>query len=435
MNSDNSEFNRDNDSQGNGMSLRCLSTDFLKKGSNPLFLIIIQFKMKDELLVDLFKAYFSARKNKRNTFSALEFELNYEKELFKLYDELKNGNYEISKCTVFIVFDPVQREIIASSFRDRIIHHLIFNYINPIFEKSFIYDSYSCRKNKGTHFGINRVNKFCKSCSDNYKKETYVLKLDISGYFMNINKIILWQKIEEFLFKNRKKCNFDFNLTIFLIQKVIFHSYIKDYTIRGSLKDWQGLPKNKSLFFSKINCGLPIGNLTSQLFSNIYLNDFDHYIKKDLKVRYYGRYVDDFLLFDNNKIILKDRFIRIKEYLNNNLNLQLNNKKIYLQNINKGVKFLGVIIKPYRVYIINRIKNNSYNKAINVNFFLKNNYLEKSKDDIILSRINSYLGMLSHYNTFNLRKKFLTTKFNFIFYSLYKISDGKNCNYYKIIKI
>ena len=159
----------------------------------------------DQLLIDLFLAYFSARKNKRNTLSALEFELNYEKEIFKLYQELKSGNYEISKSSAFIIFDPVQREIIASSFCDRVIHHLIFNYINSIFEPTFIYDSYSCRKNKGTHFGIKRVSKFIKSCSNNYQNNCYVLKLDLSGYFMNINHNILYKKIEKKKGRGKKR--------------------------------------------------------------------------------------------------------------------------------------------------------------------------------------------------------------------------------------
>lgn len=366
--------------------------------------------MLEPLLLDLFEAYFLARKNKRNTLSALEFELNYEKEIFKLYQELKDGTYEISASTAFIIFDPVQREIIASSFRDRIIHHLIFNYINPIFEPSFIYDSYSCRKNKGTLFGIKRINKFIKACSNNYQKDAYILKLDMSGYFMSINKNILWRKIEKTLLKNKKKCNFDFFLILSLIKKIIFHNYIKNCSINGSLEDWQGLPKNKSLFFTKNDCGLPIGNLTSQLFSNIYLNSLDHFIKRDLKTKYYGRYVDDFVLICEDKKNIKDKFIKIEKYLNNNLNLRLNNKKTYLQHFKKGVNFLGVIIKPHRIYIRNRIKNNFYNKVEEVNSIIKKSEYQKNQESFILSGINSYLGMTKHYNTYTLRKKILKDK-------------------------
>jgi len=387
------------------------------------------FNKMDQLLIDLFLAYFSARKNKRNALSPLEFELNYEKEIFKLYQELKSGNYEISKSSAFIIFDPVQREIIASSFRDRVIHHLIFNYINPIFEPTFIYDSYSCRKNKGTHFGIKRVSKFIKSCSNNYQNNCYVLKLDLSGYFMNINHNILYKKIEKKILENKNICNFDYQLILKLIKKIIFNNYAKNCLIKGSFKNWQGLPKNKSLFFAKKNCGLPIGNLTSQLFSNVYLNDLDHFIKRKLKIKYYGRYVDDLIIIHKDKNYLKNLKIIIEKYLKNNLNLKLNYKKNYLQNYYKGFKFLGVIIKPYRIYLSNRIKHNFYIKIRKINNIIKNNEINV-KSKAILSVINSYLGIIKHYNTYNLRKKILTKIFCKSLFNSYRVN---NSNYYKVI--
>lgn len=383
----------------------------------------------DPLLIDLFSAYFSARKNKRNTLSALEFELNYEKEIFKLYQELKSGNYEISKSTAFIIFDPVQREIIASSFRDRVIHHLIFNYINPIFEPTFIYDSYSCRKNKGTHFGIKRINKFIKSCSNNYQNNCYVLKLDLSGYFMNISHNILYKKIEKKILRNKNICNFDYQLILKLIKKIIFYNYTKNCLIKGNFKNWQGLPKNKSLFFAKKNCGLPIGNLTSQLFSNIYLNDLDHFIKRKLKIKYYGRYVDDLIIIHKDKNYLKNLKITIEKYLKDNLNLELNYKKNYLQDYYRGFKFLGVIIKSYRIYISNRIKHSFYIKIGKINNIIKNNEINV-KNKAILSVINSYLGIIKHYNSYNLRKKMLASRFCNSFFNGYRIN---NSNYYKVI--
>ena len=127
--------------------------------------------MADQLLKDLFKAYFDARRNKRNTCNALEFEINYERKIFDLYYDLKNNTYELSRSIAFIVNQPVKREVIATSFRDRVIHHLIFNYINPIFEPEFINDSYSCRKKRGTSYGIKRVQHFIRSCSNNYSKD------------------------------------------------------------------------------------------------------------------------------------------------------------------------------------------------------------------------------------------------------------------------
>jgi retron-type reverse transcriptase len=249
-----------------------------------------------KLLVDLFQAYFDARKNKRNTINALNFERHFESSLFALYDEIIEVRYEPKPSICFIVDRPVKREIFAADFRDRVVHHLIYNYISPIFEKSFINDSYSCRKNKGTHYGIKRMDHFIHSCSQNYRKDCYILKLDISGYFMAINKPLLFKKVKSELIKNVGKIGFDLDLVLPLIHKTIFNDPKKNCLIRGSKIDWKGLPKTKSLFHARKNCGLPIGNLTSQLFGNVYLNEFDHFVKKDLQIRYYGRYMDDLIL-------------------------------------------------------------------------------------------------------------------------------------------
>src|SRR3989344_410607 len=130
-----------------------------------------------KLLYDLFQAYYDARKNKRRTINALSFEIDYETKLFELYEEIKNEKYEISPSICFICFKPVKREIFAADFRDRIIHHLIYNYINPYFERLFLNDIYSCRAGKGTSYGIKRLDHFNRSCSENYKKDCYILKL------------------------------------------------------------------------------------------------------------------------------------------------------------------------------------------------------------------------------------------------------------------
>ncbi|MDR0860495.1 MAG: hypothetical protein LBO09_06035 [Candidatus Peribacteria bacterium] len=156
---------------------------------------------KNLLLEDLFQAYLEARKHKRNTRNQLAFEFALEENIVKLRDDLFLNTYEIGKSIYFIQQEPVKREIFAGNFRDRIVHHLVFNYISPLFEKTFIYDSYSCRVGKGTSKGVERISKFIRSCSENYQKECWVLKLDIQGYFMAINKDLLYHKIEKTLLR------------------------------------------------------------------------------------------------------------------------------------------------------------------------------------------------------------------------------------------
>lgn len=282
------------------------------------------------LLCSLFQAYYDARKNKRRTINALAFEIDFERKLFELYEEIKKRKYKVSPSICFISFKPVQREIFAADFRDRIIHHLIYNYISPIFERLFINDSYSCRVGRGTSCGVRRLDHFIRSCSQNYKQDCYILKLDIKGYFMAMDRSILYQKIEKTLNRFREEANFDADLILYLIRQVIFHDPTKNCRIKGTWKDWQGLPKSKSLFWAGENKGLPIGNLTSQLFGNVYLNDFDHFIKHKLGCKHYGCYVDDLVIVHPDKEYLKSIVPILKKYLQDELLLEVHPKKVYL---------------------------------------------------------------------------------------------------------
>ncbi len=360
---------------------------------------------KDKSLEDLFSAYFDARKNKRNTINALIFERNFESNLFSLFEEIIERRYKPKPSICFIVNNPVKREIFAADFRDRVIHHFIYNYLYPIFEKILVNDTYSCRKKKGISYGIKRIDHFIRSCSENYKKDCYILKLDIRSYFTSIRKDLLYSKIKKDI--GQKKVNFDLPLIFYLLEETIFNNPVNNCIIKGNKKDWQDLVKTKSLFYTKPNCGLPIGNLTSQLFGNVYLNNFDYFIKEELKIKYYGRYVDDFVIIDRNKNKLRDLIPKIKEYLKNEEKLELHPKKIYLQHFSKGVKYLGVVIKPYRMYISNQTKGNFCKKLkeskINNKSLLKEEIRFK-----FLSMVNSYLGTLSHYSTYRIRKKILS---------------------------
>jgi RNA-directed DNA polymerase len=360
-----------------------------------------------QFFVDLFQAYYHARKNKRRTRSSIAFEMNYEQNLLELGRELLSGNYKIGRSICFISFKPLQREIFAADFRDRIIHHLIFDYINHIFERSFIYDSYSCRLDKGTSLGIKRLDHFIRSCSKNYKKDCYILKLDLKGYFMSIDKNILYQKLETKINNFTGICLFDRPWLLALIKQVIFHDPTKDCEIRGKKENWQGLPRSKSLFWVDKDKGLPIGNLTSQLFGNIYLDDFDHFVKYKLGCKYYGRYVDDMVIVHHSHEYLKSTIGLIRKYLKKELGLELHPRKIYLQHYKKGVSFLGAILKPYRKYIRNNTKGNYYRKIRYWNQILQNNKnnLPKDYQYKFVSSLNSYLGILNKFQTYKLRQR------------------------------
>lgn len=316
--------------------------------------------------------------------------------LINLNKKIKLREYKIQPSICFISKYPVKREIFAGDFSDRLVHHYIFSELSPIYEKLFIYDSYSCRKNKGTALGIKRVESFFKAVSNNYSKKAYVLRLDIQGYFMSINKNLLYKMNKDILKEKLKDDPAKLNLLLYLLRISIFNKAQANCEIRGPIQDWEGLVKNKSLFFAKDSCGLPIGNLSSQLFSNLYLNGLDHYIKRKLKCKYYGRYVDDMVFCHQSKEYLKDIISKIDNYLTKNLNLKLHPKKIYLQEISKSCDFLGANIK---------IGHTRPGKRIIKNFY---KYLKlASEGKASQEQLNSMLGYLKTFKSYRLRVRIL----------------------------
>jgi RNA-directed DNA polymerase len=360
---------------------------------------------KHTLTEEIFIAYYACRKNKRNTLNALRFEKHFEHNLFALHDEILNGSYTPGRSIAFIVEKPVKREIFAADFRDRVVHHWLIAKLNPLFEKHFIYDSYACRIGKGTHFGIKRIAGFIKSCSKNYTADCYILKLDVQGFFMHINRTVLYERLSHFI--EHYYTEPDKILVLDLCQKIIYNDPTQNCMIKGAKSNWDGLPHNKSLFHSPTDCGLPIGNLTSQVFANFYMNAFDHFIKKELGINYYGRYVDDFVIIHSDKEYLKSLLPVITNFLKNNLYLTLHPKKIYLQHYSKGVQFLGTVIKPNRIYIANRTKGNFYAAIQKQNAVVQNAKPGREQQQQFLSSMNSYLGIMKHYKTYKLRKRML----------------------------
>ena len=373
-------------------------------------------------LYELFEAYFACRKNKRNTANALTFEVDYESKLIQLCKEINDGSYKISRSIAFMICDPVEREIFAADFRDRIVHHLIIGKLNPLFEKQFIYDSYACRVGKGSQFGIQRAARFIRRCSQNYTKDCYVLKLDIQGFFMHINKNTLVESLERFI--NEKYQQEDKTILLQLCRQVIYNDCRNNCIIKGKPSNWNNLPKSKSLFHSPEGAGLPIGNLTSQIFANFYMDRFDHYLKHDLGIQYYGRYVDDFLIVHQDKEYLKSLIPQINAYLTNKLELTLHPKKSYLQHYSKGVRFLGTIIKSNRIYIGNRTKGNFYKAIQKQNEVIREHKPTTAERDTFLSSMNSYLGILKHYKTYHLRKKMLWKYLSAYWWNIAYLSGG-----------
>jgi hypothetical protein len=381
-----------------------------------------QKQLREIHVEQLFEAYLSCRKTKRHTQNAIKFEVDYEANLFQLKEEIENGIYRPGRSIAFIVNKPVKREIFAADFRDRVVHHWLINKLNPLFEKLFIKDSYACRVGKGTHYGVERADAFIKACSENYTKDCYILKLDVQGFFMHINRNLLFTMLESFIHQYYTQP--DKALVLGITQKIIYNQPTQHGIIKGNKKDWEGLPKNKSLFHSPPNCGLPIGNLTSQVFANFYMHQFDAFVTKELGIKYYGRYVDDFVIVHPDKDYLKSLIPLLTNFLLSTLQLTLHPKKIYLQHYTKGVKFLGTVIKPNRIYITNRTKGNFYNAIEKQNKIVRDHKPTKEEKATFLSSMNSYLGIMKHYKSYKLRKNMIFKMLSYYWFNHVYLSGG-----------
>ncbi len=357
---------------------------------------------RTQLLIDLHTAYLAARRNKRSRPYQIEFEGNMADNLNALADQLYARTYKPGASVCFIIEDPKKREVFAAMFRDRVVHHLYYNYVHELFERNFIADSYSCIKKRGTHYGIARLEQHIRRESLDYTERCYILKMDISGYFMHIDRQLLLDIVIHRLAKMRRhrigiaiaeKWDdiLDFDLLNYLSRVIILYNPADSCIFRGRKSDWDTLPRSRSLFHSPEGCGLPIGNLTSQLFSNVYLGEFDDYIKRTLHVQRYGRYVDDFYIVSNDKEYLQNLVPKIERFLSERLRLSINTEKTQICDSTHGVGFLGAFLKPRRRYIHNdslrRIKAKMPKLASVVG--------GKKKFDTYAS----YRGILSHYKS------------------------------------
>jgi RNA-directed DNA polymerase len=347
----------------------------------------------------LYKAYLDCRKTKRKTTNALEFEWFLEKNLFDLEQELQTKTYKPQRSICFIVKDPCYREIFAAGFRDRVVHHLLIREIIEMGEKRFIFDSFACRKNKGTHLAIKRLKGCFKKATENFEKTAFYLQLDISGFFMSIDHDILYSIFRKMILKQNKSYSWKEDI-LWLAKTIIFHKPTDNYIIKGDLSLFNCIPPQKSLFHSAEGKGLPIGNYSSQFFANLYLNELDQFIKRNLNCKYYVRYVDDFILINQNKGELKYMREKIILFLREKLELRLNENKTKLQQLEKGIDFLGYIIKESYVLVRQRVVKRLKDKLYRLNI----QKFEENKVNEIFSMVNSYYGHFSHAFSFNLRK-------------------------------
>lgn len=361
---------------------------------------------------DLYAAYKDCIKHKKHSPNASEFVVNENKNLYELYEDLNKGTYKIGRSICFLTEFPVWREVFAASFRDRVVQHLVINKIYSYIDEELINNTFSCRKNKGVLYGINILYDEARQLSENFTKEIWVFKGDLQSYFMTIDKNKLFEKTVKLInkhdiFSNEKEYEFYKKL----IKDIIFNCPQHNCLAIGKIKNWkESIVKKKTLFGQDDFHGLPIGNVTSQVFSNIYLNDFDHFVIDELGLKHYGRYCDDFYILANTKEEILEAIPKIKNKLKKD-NVTLHPNKIYIQSFNKGIRFIGGVIKPNRIYISNKTKNKLFKMLRMTQEYIENNDITIEEFDYWFNSMNSYLGLMSHFATFNIRKKCLKGKY------------------------
>lgn len=311
------------------------------------------------------------KKGKQGKSDVQRFEWNLEENIFKLHRDLKDKIYKHGDYQGFYIRDPKQRHIHKATVRDRILHHAVFAVLNPIFEPTFIPNSLSCRIGKGTHKGIDILNKTLRQISSNGFKPCFVLKCDVKKFFETVDHSILSNIIR----KRIKDTD-----ALWLLEEII-ESFISRYSNLFELK------------------GLPIGNLTSQLFANVYLNEFDQFVKQILKVKHYIRYTDDLVIVAENKPYLENLIKPIRLFLSDELALELHPKKISIRKFNQGIDFLGDIVLPHHLLLRTKTKQRIFRK-------LKKR-IEEYKIGVISKQtlgqsLQSYLGVLSHADAYEL---------------------------------
>lgn len=359
------------------------------------------------LILDLHAAYQCAKRHKGSKLYVQHFERKLSQNIEKLADDLLSRTYQPEPSTVFIVKHPKKREVFAAQFRDRVVHHLYFNYVHELFERTFIADTYSCIEERGTHYGIDRLRHHMRQESHNWQRDCYVMRLDKRGYFMHIDRQILLDIVLRTLSKmsHRRITKghrltwgdwIDIDFVKWLSREIVMLDPKVNCRMVGSVSDWEGLDHSKSLFYTMDGCGLPIGNLTSQLLSNVYLNEFDQFMKRTLHCKHYGRYVDDSYVVSSDKEWLLSLVPAIRTFLSDRLHLELHMGKLHVTKASQGAEFLGGYAKPYTTYISNqslrRMKNNI--DAMNLRNPQK-----------AWASVCSFLGVLSHYDSYNIRSQ------------------------------
>lgn len=315
----------------------------------------------------LFTSWEEFRKGKQSRKDVQEFEWNLEPNIFALHRDLKRYIYKHGAYSAFMICDPKQRRIHKATVRDRILHHAIFSVLNPLFEPTFIAHSFSCRKDKGTHKAVETLDTMLRQVSSNGHKPCFALKCDIHQFFASVSHDILIGILEKRIKDSQ---------AIELLREII-----------------------QSFSAVSVGKGIPIGNLTSQLFANIYLNEFDQFIKHDLKIKNFVRYTDDFVIVASDPAFLQSLIPPIQSFLIERLQLALHPRKVTIRKYHQGIDFLGYVLLPHHRLLRAKTKRRMFRK---LHERIKQHKAGKTTVESTEQSLHSYAGVLSHANAHRL---------------------------------
>ncbi|OGD85586.1 hypothetical protein A2696_00980 [Candidatus Curtissbacteria bacterium RIFCSPHIGHO2_01_FULL_41_13] len=307
---------------------------------------------------NLFQAWEEFKKGKRKKRDVQVFERNLEDNLFTLHRKLTAQTYRHGSYQDFYVNDPKRRHIHKAQVVDRVVHHLLYKHLYALFDETFIFDSYSCRLDKGTHKAVKRLEKFSRIASKNYTQDCWILKLDIKRFFASVDHQVLKRLIAK---KVKDKD------ILWLIDQVIDSFPLGVEPLKG----------------------IPLGNLTSQIFANVYLNELDRFVKHRLKIKYHLRYADDFVILRSSKGQLLSYIDMLESFLKGSLELKLHPQKIILRKLTWGIDFCGYIVLPRYRLVRAKTRRRIFKKV------LRTSPSQQS--------LESYLGHLSHANSYTLK--------------------------------
>ena len=319
---------------------------------------------------NLFAAWEVFKSDKRNKPDVAEFEQKVEQHIFQLRHDLRDKTYKHGPYYGFWVHDPKRRRIHKATVRDRVLHHAIFRVINPVFEPTFIPTSFSCRVGKGTHKGVESVRDMLRAESKNGAEQCWVLKCDVRKFFDSVDHSVL----------------------LGILKRRV-----------GDADAFELLTKIVGSYSATQDKGIPIGNLTSQMFANIYMGEFDHFVKHSLSVKRYARYTDDFVAVSTDKKYLENLLPPMRDFLKEKLKLELHPQKVTIRKYRQGADFLGYVVLPYHMALRTRTKKRMFRKMADRAAAYHSGAINKAAFEGALS---SYLGVLSHADAHELTERF-----------------------------